>query len=57
MGKRWPGQIVKRLRMTVVVAGMVAMVGGPGVVHPQATGFAVTPLLRTPLSADTSQEV
>jgi len=43
--------------MTLVVAGMIAVVVGPGVVHPQATGFAVTPLLRTPLSADASREV
>jgi quercetin dioxygenase-like cupin family protein len=46
-----------RLRMTLVVAGMIAMIGGPGVVRPQATGFVVTPLLRTPLSADASREV
>jgi quercetin dioxygenase-like cupin family protein len=57
MGKRWSRRNAKRLRITLVVAGMVAIVGVPGVVHPQATGFAVTPLLRTPLSADASQEV
>ena len=57
MGKRWSRQNTKRPCMTLVVAGMIAMVGGPGVGYPQATGFAVTPLLRTPLSADKSQEV
>ena len=57
MDKRWSRPHAKRLRMTLVVAAMVAIVGGPGVAHPQAAGFVVTPLLRTPLSADASQEV
>jgi hypothetical protein len=57
MGKRWSRQNAKRPRMTLVVAGMIAMVGGPGVRPSAGHGFAVTPLLRTPLAADTSQEV
>ena len=45
------------LRMTLITAGMLTIVIGPGVVHPQATGFAVKPLLRTVLSGDASREV
>jgi quercetin dioxygenase-like cupin family protein len=57
MGERGSPRNARRLRMTLVVAGLIALAGGPGAVHPQATGFAVTPLLRTPLSADASREV
>ena len=43
--------------MTLVVAGMFAIAGGPRVALPQATGFSVTPLLRTALSGDAAREV
>jgi quercetin dioxygenase-like cupin family protein len=41
----------------MIVAGLLAMAGGSGIVHPQAAGFAITPLLRTPLAGDASREV
>lgn len=41
----------------MLAACVLAIAGNPALVHPQNRGFAVTPLLRTPLSGDASREV
>jgi quercetin dioxygenase-like cupin family protein len=57
MAGRGSGSNASPYRVTFVVVGLIAIGGGPGVVYPQATGFSVTPLLRTALSGDGSREV
>jgi len=47
----------RRWRVTVLAACVLAIAGSPAIVHPENMGFAVTPLLRTPLSGDASREV
>jgi quercetin dioxygenase-like cupin family protein len=44
-------------RVTLLAACLLAIAGRPVLVHPETSGFAVTPLLRTPLSGDASREV
>lgn len=51
--RRWS----RRLRVTGLVACVLVITASPVLVHPETRGFAVTPLLRTPLSGDASREV
>ena len=47
----------RRLSVTALAACVLVITASPALVHPETRGFAVTPLLRTPLAGDASREV